>query len=66
MVNDLSLFDAYAKLDSWTNHFEEEGNDMILSRSNYFKYNLQWLEDSLIKVEAKRSKKNFQSLIMEV
>lgn len=43
-----------------------ETHDMNLSRSNYFNYPLQWREESLIKVEVKRNKKTFQSLIMVV
>jgi len=39
---------------------------MNLTSSNYFKYHFQWMEDSLTKVEDKKSKKTFQSLIMKV
>lgn len=39
---------------------------MNLPSSNYFKSPLQWMEGSWVKVEAKRNKKDFQSLIMKV
>jgi len=59
MVVNITLFDVDADFDSRSNHIEEEGNDMSLSRP---KYPLQWIKNSLTKTKAKRSKKGFSNI----
>jgi len=41
-------------------------SDMIQQGSNYFKCLLQWMKDSMTKARPKRTKKSFQSLVMQV
>ena len=40
--------------------------DMIQQRFNHFKYLLQWIKDPMTKPILKRTRKSFQSLVMQV
>ena len=63
---DFTLFHVDDELNLRTTHFEEGGNDMIQQGSNDLKYLLQWMKDPMTKVRLKRTKKSFQSLVMQV
>ena len=39
---------------------------MIQHRSNYFKYLLQWMKGPMTKARPQRTKKSFQSIVMQV
>ena len=63
---DFTLFNVNDELNSRTNLFEKGGNDMIQQRPNDFKYFLQWMKEPMTKARPQRTRKPFQSIVMQV